>query len=290
MLRSMTAFARETTTGEFGTLVWEVRSVNHRYLEPAIRLSEEFRMLEPQIRSLLGKRLSRGKIECSLNFKADTASVARPQLNKEAAKHLRKLLEEVATINRQTAEVSPIDFLQWPGVTEVPAPDFENITQHVIPLLDKTLDDFIAARCREGDRLAEALMERINAMDNIVTTIRGQIPDILQGVRARLKQRFDELKLDVDQERLEQEMVFLTQKSDVEEELKRLETHIQEVKRIIGSDDAKPVGRRLDFLMQELNREANTLCSKSINIDTTQAGIDLKVFIEQMREQVQNIE
>jgi len=290
MLRSMTAFAREELNGEFGTLVWEVRSVNHRYLEPSTRLGEEFRSLEPEIRSLLASRLSRGKVECNLNFKTDGSKATVPQLNMDVATNVRRLLEEASTLVRGSSDVSALAFLQWPGMVEVPAPDYKSITSQVLPLLNQTLDDFILAREREGGKLAEALLSHVNAMTAIVITIRTRIPEILDNTRNRLRTRFDELKVEVDQDRLEQEMVFLTQKADVEEELKRLETHLNEVKRIIETDEDKPVGRRLDFLMQELNREANTLCSKSINVETTQAGIDLKVYIEQMREQVQNIE
>ncbi len=289
MIRSMTAFARQDMTAEFGAISWELRCVNHRYLEPSLRLPEAFRALEPQVRERIGRRLGRGKLECCLSYKPASAE-ARLVLDNDLARRLVALGTEVSHLIINPGRMSPLDILRWPGVLENPAPDLEQLADEVLDLLDRALDELVQTREREGGKLKQALEERCQAMRVIVTEVRSRLPEILAGLRQRLQERFAELQLQLDEARLEQEMVLLTQRLDVEEELKRLEMHIEEVLRILAADDGKPVGRRLDFLMQELNREANTLCSKSMDSETTRAGIDLKVYIEQMREQVQNIE
>jgi uncharacterized protein (TIGR00255 family) len=290
MIKSMTAFSREESKQDFGVLNWEIRSVNHRHLEPFVRLPEPFRGLEADVRGSLKTHLHRGKVECILNFNVAGDQVQGSVVNTALVKQLASLCENVQNEFSSLRDVSPLEVLKWPGVLEAATLDVEVISQHAMKLLNVTLQDLVASRIREGTKLREALDERLDAMDEIVKQVRSRMPVILGLVRQRLRDRFDELSVQLDNDRLEQEMVLITQKSDVEEELTRLDTHIQEVRRILRAEDGKPVGRRLDFLMQELNREANTLCSKSMDSESTKAGIDLKVFIEQMREQVQNIE
>ncbi len=289
MIRSMTGFARQDAETPFGDMSWELRGVNHRYLEPSIRLPEAFRVLEPQVREHIGQRLGRGKLECNFAYKPSTPQ-AQMTLDRELARHVVELGMDVGHMLLNPGRISPLDVLRWPGVLENPQPELDKMSGFILELLDQALDELLQTRRREGAKLQQALAERCQAMQAIVARVRERLPEVLQGVRQRLRERFDELSVQLDEDRLEQEMVLFAQRLDVEEELKRLEMHLEEVQRILDSSDDKPVGRRLDFLMQELNREANTLCSKSMDTETTRAGIDLKVYIEQMREQVQNIE
>lgn len=290
MIKSMTAYAREELKQDYGVISWELRSVNHRYLEPFIRLPENYRSMEPAVRDSLKKMLSRGKLECVFNLNAADGKASKAIVDKVAVKELADLCADVGGAMNNLRDISPLEVLKWPGVLDTPTPDVEKISKDGLELLVKALNELVVTREREGAKLREALEERLDAMSLIVVEVRKRMPEILDAVRQRLLGRFEELSVQVDKDRLEQEMIILTQKSDVEEELKRLEMHISEVQRILASDENKPTGRQLDFLMQELNREANTLCSKSMDGDTTNAGIDLKVYIEQMREQVQNIE
>ena len=290
MIRSMTAYAREEQKLEIVTLTWEVRSVNHRYLEPFIRLPEELRFMEGDVRDSLKQYLQRGKLEVILTLNSADSGELNQTVNAENLGQLAHLCELVKQGFPELREVSPLEVLKWPGILDTPDVDIEQLARQGMELLRQTLKDLVAAREREGQKLCEALLEKVAAMETIVGQVRGRMVEVLQKVRERLQARFEELQVQVDNDRLEQEMVLITQRSDVEEELKRLETHLSEVRRILTSKETKPVGRRLDFLMQELNREANTLCSKSMDSNTTKAGIDLKVYIEQMREQVQNIE
>lgn len=290
MIKSMTAYAREELKLEDTTIAWELRSVNHRYLEPYIRLPEDFRFMEAGVREALKQYLHRGKLEVVFGVSSTDAPSSSQAINQESLQQLSGLCENVKQVFPDLRAVSPLEVLKWPGILDTPATDVEALAEKSMELLHVAIRDLVVAREREGDKLREALAERADAMGEIVSDVRKRIPEILQKVRERLLGRFEELKLQLDNDRVEQEMVMITQRSDVEEELKRLETHLGEVYRILNSKDKKPLGRRLDFLMQELNREANTLCSKSMDTDTTRAGIDLKVYIEQMREQVQNIE
>lgn len=290
MIKSMTAFAREESKQEFGVLAWEIRSVNHRHLEPFIRLPEPFRSLEAEVRSELKNYLHRGKVECVLSFIVASDQIQQSLVNVDTLRQLKYLCVEVSQEIPSVREMSPLEILKWPGVLEAAELDMELVSESALELLKLALSDLVASREREGLKLKEAMEQRLDAMENIVADVRLRIPEVLEAVRQRLRDRFEELQLQLDNDRLEQEMVLITQKSDVEEELTRLDTHIHEVRRILQANEAKPVGRRLDFLMQELNREANTLCSKSMDSESTKAGIDLKVYIEQMREQVQNIE
>ena len=290
MIKSMTAYAREELKSGYGTISWELRSVNHRYLEPFIRLPENFRFLEPFVREALKQSLGRGKLECVFTISSGDEGAQKSVIDQSVVSELAGLCRDVGTHFDQLRDVSALEVLKWPGVLDSPAPDIEKITEDANNLLKKAVDELVLTRRREGEKLVDALQERLDAIHIIVQKVRSKMPAILEAVKQRLLERFEELHVQVDKDRLEQEMIILTQKSDVEEELNRLEMHISEVQRIVQGDEDKPMGRRLDFLMQELNREANTLCSKSIDGDMTKAGIDLKVFIEQMREQIQNIE
>lgn len=288
MPRSMTGFARREAKLSWGTVVWEIRSVNHRYLEPSFRLPEDFREIEPHLRDAMRKALQRGKVEASLNIQweqeetelgLNTARVA--QLTK-AAQQINRLLGAAA------APINALDILKYPGVIQKQEVDREAMQAAVLKLFNSALEGLIEHRTREGHELEQLILQRLDAVSAQVLTVRARMPEILAAQREKLQTKLAALQIDLDPERLEQEIVMLAQKADVDEELDRLDTHVIEVKRSLKQTDS--LGRRLDFLMQELNREANTLSSKSIVSDTTQAAVELKVLIEQMREQVQNIE
>ncbi|MDA3978700.1 YicC/YloC family endoribonuclease [Gallibacterium sp. AGMB14963] len=286
MIYSMTAFARQEIQAEWGSAVWEIRSVNQRYLETFFRLPEQFRSLENTLREILRQRLSRGKIECNLRVEISHSSTGL-NLNRELAAQvidsLRWIKDEL-----QQGEINPIDVLRYPGVVDDPSVDLDEIAQEILQGFDTLLTDFIAMRAREGEKLAEVISSRLEGIQTEVNFVRQKMPEILQWQRERLLQRFEEVQLQLEPTRLEQEMILLAQRVDVAEELDRLEMHIKETKDILRKGGV--VGRRLDFMMQELNRESNTLASKSINTDVTNSAVTLKVLIEQMREQVQNIE
>jgi len=283
----MTAFARAEHAGDQGTLVWELRSVNHRYLEPHLRLPEALRDLEGAVREALRQGVSRGKIECTLRFSEDSAG--RPlQVDRARATHLVAAAETVASLIQQPAPLNPLEVLAWPGVLVADASDPQALNAQAMTLFEQALGELKAGRAREGAELARLINERLDAMSEEVATLRTLVPHMLAVQRQKLLDRFADLRAELDPQRLEQEMVMLAQKSDVAEELDRLGTHVTEVRRVLASGGA--TGRRLDFLMQELNREANTLGSKAFDPRSTQAAVNLKVLIEQMREQVQNIE
>jgi len=288
MIRSMTAFARQERSGEWGALGWELRSVNHRYLEISARLPEDFRVIEMPMRALVAKHLNRGKVDCSLRFQAAVGVLGEMAVNRELARQLSQASREVDALLYNPGPVSSMDILRWPGVLQTPALDLEAIHHEAMDLLELALQELVETRAREGARLKEVIEQRLDAMEPIVAQVRERLPDLLAAQREKLQARLAELKAELDTARLEQEMVFLAQRMDVDEELERLSGHIEEVRRVLGQD--QPKGRRLDFLMQELHREANTLGSKSVAAETTRASVDLKVLIEQMREQVQNIE
>jgi uncharacterized protein (TIGR00255 family) len=284
----MTAFARQEHRDGEGALVWELRSVNHRYLEITVRLPEEFRILEPKIRELAAKRLGRGKVDCNLRFEPGAGSVAGVSVNKELA---RKIIDAVGHVDQLLHESKPptsMEILRWPGVLEVEKPDLSPMQQRAWELLDEALGSLVESRQREGARLAELITQRCSAMQEQVVAAKERMPLVLDGVRTRLRERLSELAQELDQARLEQEMALLAQRLDVDEEMDRLATHLDEVQHVLQRGE--PVGRRLDFLMQELNREANTLSSKSNDVEVTRIAVEMKVLIEQMREQVQNIE
>ncbi len=287
MVHSMTAFARSEQAGTHGTLSWEIRSVNHRYLEPHLRLPEAFRDLEGQVRDALRKGLSRGKVECTLRF-AEESQRSSLQVDRERASQLIAAAESVAALISQPAPIDPLQVLDWPGVLVGDAVDPQTLNQSALQLFHSALEQLKEGRRREGDELAKLLNERLDSILEEVATLREQVPQMLAAQRQKVLDRFSEMQAELDPQRLEQEMVLLAQKSDVAEELDRLNTHVTEVRRVLKTGGA--AGRRLDFLMQELNREANTLGSKAFDPRSTQAAVNLKVLIEQMREQVQNLE
>ncbi|MGB5517161.1 MAG: YicC/YloC family endoribonuclease [Gammaproteobacteria bacterium] len=284
----MTAFARVQKSEKFGTLTWELRSVNSRYLDINCRLPEDFRAQEGRVRECINTRLQRGKIECGLRFMPELAIETGIEVNAALVKSLIDACQQINTRLHQPSEINPVDILSWPGVVAEPEQDFKVIYAVSEKLLQHALDELVANRLREGERMRELIQKRCASMQQIVADVRRQLPQIQQRYREKLTARLEELNTGVEQDRLEQELVFLAQKMDVDEELDRLEAHLAELCDVLDREEA--VGRRLDFLMQELNREANTLGSKSADISTTQASVELKVLIEQMREQIQNIE
>ncbi|QKE65303.1 YicC family protein [Aquipseudomonas campi] len=287
MVHSMTAFARVEGAGAHGTLSWELRSVNHRYLEPHLRLPDAFRDLEGAVRDALRQGLSRGKVECTLRF-AEENTGKRLQVDSQRAQQLISAAEEVAALIKQPAPLNPLEVLAWPGVLVADAADPQALNAAALDLFNQALAELKNGRGREGAELAKLLNERLDAMSGEVVALRELVPQMLANQRQKIETRFAEMQAELDPQRLEQELVLLAQKSDVAEELDRLTTHVSEVRRVLKAGGA--AGRRLDFLMQELNREANTLGSKAFDPRSTQAAVNLKVLIEQMREQVQNIE
>ncbi len=288
MMLSMTAFSRRQADREWGSLTWELRSINHRYLETNVRLPESFRGLENVIRDTVRKKLKRGKIECQLRFQALETSQSDLQLNKEVIAKLVRANSEINKITDLDNQLTSVEILRWPGVVADQGSDADTIEKEALELFIAALDDLVSSRAREGEALKGMLNQRIVSIREIVASIREKMPDIICGQRKNLFEKLEEFKAELEPTRLEQEITILAQKADVDEELDRLDSHLDEVGRVIESNGQK--GRRLDFLMQELNREANTLSSKSIVVDTTLGAVELKVLIEQMREQIQNIE
>jgi len=284
----MTAFNRRELKAEWGTLTWELRSVNHRYLEVAPRLPENLKDLDNPVRELLRKRLSRGKVECTLRLKTNQATLETIHINQPLVRQLMKAVDTIGTLTKDTECFRVAEILAWPGVIETPEADYSEIQKAAIEELDLALNDFIAHREREGSGLKSMIETRLDGILEQVDVARKIMPELLKQQRQRILDRLDEITANPDQDRLEQEMVYIAQKADIDEELDRLTAHIDEVQRALKKGG--PCGRRLDFLMQELNREANTLGSKSINASTTRISVELKVLIEQMREQIQNIE
>lgn len=289
MIRSMTGFANAERQYEFGRLSWELRSVNHRYLEIGFRLPEEFRVLEPEIRSRLGKFLSRGKVDASLRFTpAAEAASSNLYLNREFLQHLLSLHAEIREESGISQDPELQSLMRWQGVIEERAPDSKPLHEAALELLSEAATGLQSARSREGAEMETAIRERLDTIELHVQQVRGWLPEIREALREKLLTRVADLQQPLDPGRLEQEVAFLSQKIDVDEELDRLAAHVKEARLVLERDD--PVGRRLDFLMQEFNRESNTLSSKSVDNRTTQTSVELKVAIEQMREQVQNIE
>jgi uncharacterized protein (TIGR00255 family) len=288
MIRSMTAFARQEADTEFGSLAWEIRSLNHRYLELGLRLPEELRAMESAVRERVNARLGRGKVECSCRFRPAAAGAAPVDVNED---NLTRVLAACKAVNSRlpaAVPLNPLELLGWPGVVREATVDTGPLQQQALTLLDKSLDELLLSREREGGQINTLLLQRCDDMSALVAQARSCLPEIRAGLRQKLQARLADLGVDVDPGRFEQELVMQLQKVDVDEEMDRLETHIGEVRRVL--ERKEPVGRRLDFLMQELNREANTLGSKSVVTETTNISVELKVLIEQMREQVQNVE
>ena len=287
MIRSMTAFARQEIKRPWGTAAWELRSVNQRYLETYIRLPEQLRSLEPVIRERLRQRLTRGKVECNLRFDLSSNAQSGLNMNEDLAKQLVAAANWVKNYSHE-GEINPLEILRWPGVMSAQEQDLDTISEELLAALDNTITAFIDAREREGAALKTLIEQRLDGVTEEVRKVRAQMPDILLWQRERLQSKLDDAQIQVDPNRLEQELILLAQRIDVAEELDRLDAHVKETHNILKKKEA--VGRRLDFMMQEFNRESNTLASKSINADITSSAIELKVLIEQMREQIQNIE
>ena len=288
MIRSMTAFSRKEMKAPWGTLSWELRSVNHRYLEISPRLPDTLRDLENPVREKLRQGLDRGKVECTLRLKAENIVPGKIDINEQFVKQLLEAAHRISALTGESASLSAATLLNWPGVVQTPETDQSEIQQVALALFESTLQDFVTSREREGTQLQQIILERLDKIDDQVAIVRGQLPSILQAQKDKLLARLAEINANPDKDRLEQELVYMAQKADVDEELDRLTTHVREVRRSLKQGGA--CGRRLDFLMQELNREANTLGSKSVHTLTTQVAVELKVLIEQMREQIQNIE
>lgn len=287
MIRSMTAFAAGERAATGGSLSCELRAVNHRYLELSVRLPEELRTIETVLRERIAAKISRGKVDLGIRFRPASAATGELKVNE-------RLLAQLAELGQSTAgrfpslQVNLTQLLQFPGVLEIAELDQAGLQAEALALFDATATEFVAARAREGEKLAVVMRERLDGIERIVAQIRQWLPDIRAALRAKLENRLADLKLPLEPGRLEQEVVLNLQKIDVDEELDRLTSHVAEARRVLALPEA--VGRRLDFLMQEFNREANTLGSKSVDSRTTQSAVELKVLIEQLREQVQNLE
>ena len=289
MTKSMTAFARSERRNTLGELVWEIRSVNHRFLEVMVRLPEDLRMLETTVREKVGAKLSRGKVDCGLRYRPGQAAQPDIQVNGELVERLMAAVDRVSDqLEDGRGGPSAMQVLQWPGVVELQRPDMTPVMEQAVALLDETLDDLSSGRAREGEKLATLIQQRCSALREQVAIVKTRMPEVIVELRERLSKRLGELSEELDVARVEQEMVLLAQRLDVDEEMDRLYTHLDEVESVIQRNE--PIGRRLDFLMQELNREANTLTSKSSDVTVTQCAVEMKVLIEQMREQIQNIE
>ncbi len=287
MIRSMTAFSRREVSAPWGELVLELRSVNHRFLDLSLRLPEELRAAEPALRERLGARLARGKVDLTVRFQP-AVGAAGLEVDKELAQRISRASREVDLLLYNPAPVNSMDVLRWPGVLKPPRLDHEVLRDQALTLLDEALDELVAMREREGAKLAEVIEARCQAIEQVVAKVRERLPQVLAAWREKLAQRVRELGVEADPGRLEQELALTAQKADVDEELDRLGVHLAEVRRTLARGGS--AGRRLDFLVQELNREANTLGSKSIDAEVSQAAVELKVLLEQIREQVQNIE
>ena len=289
MLQSMTAFARVSEKVSGGMLTWEMRSVNHRYLELGLRLPEALRGLEPQLRELAKNYMSRGKVEASLRLQSMGAMQVELDVNKPLIEAILQANQTVtAMLPADPAPININDILRWPGVVSSNETPDETMNKAVQDLFASACKQFQAARSKEGESLAVGMRERLQKMQTFITTLMEDLPNYKGELEARMAKRFEKLTVEVDSQRLEQEILFYLQKADVAEELDRLQVHVTEFQRQLELDE--PVGRRLDFLSQEMNREANTLGAKAFNANVSHASVELKVLIEQIREQVQNVE
>lgn len=287
MIRSMTAYASAETTGPAGTLSCELRTVNHRYLELSPRLPDELRSFESLLRERIAAKLSRGKVDITVRLRGGELGTDSLEVNSKLLSRLSELNLDL-TAMFPDIQVELTELLRFPGVMQQKDIDPEAQKTGLFEVLDRALDALTATREREGEKLGEILQDKLNGIEKVVADVRGWMPEIRTALRTRLETRLADLKQPVDPGRLEQELVLQITRTDVDEELDRLDTHITETRRVLGLKE--PVGRRLDFLMQEFNREANTLGSKSVDARSTNAAVELKVLVEQMREQVQNIE
>lgn len=288
MLQSMTGFAREAAESSFGTLTCELRTVNHRYLDVQFRLPDELRPREVEFRQQIAAAIKRGKVECSLHLRRALHENEELKLNHELVRQLSARVKELSELLPETRPLDPVDMLRWPGVIQEPDIDTEPLFATAADLLATTLSALNEMRSNEGGRIAEMLKTRCVEILDIAAGVKKRMPEVLSAVRIKQRDRIDSLNLDADPARLETELALIAQKLDIDEELDRLVSHVSEIRTVLKKSE--PVGRRLDFMMQELNREANTLGSKSADTETTRAAVDLKVLIEQMREQIQNVE
>ena len=288
MLHSMTGFARQSAESKIGTLTWELRAVNHRYLDVQFRMPDELRPSEQVFRQQVTAVLHRGKVDCVLHFRRAFDQQTELQLNDELVALVGRRVSEMAATISDLAPLNPLDLLRWPGIVQQSDVDVEPLLSAAGALLGQTLDSMAAMRASEGERIAEMLHSRCDDIDALAHYVRERTPQVLEAVNGRQRERIERLDVVADPARLEVELALIAQKLDVDEELDRLDSHVTEIRGIVGNGGA--VGRRLDFLMQELNREANTLGSKSADPETTKAAVELKVLIEQMREQIQNVE
>ena len=288
MIASMTAFARRQEHTEFGTLQWEVRSVNQRFLDLNFRLPEVVRHLEMPLREIIRNTLNRGKCDINLKITTDSNKASSFSVNESVISSLLATHQKVAEVAGNHDHLSTLQIMQWPGVLEEPETDEKSRDNLILSLFKQTLKDLIKARHREGEAMKDIILDRVTGIKCQLEVVKPAVAEIQATQRAKLEEKLSELSLDPDQDRLEQELVYAAQKSDIAEEIDRLDTHLAEIERILAKGGS--VGRRLDFLMQELNREANTIGSKSISKVTTAASVEMKVLIEQMREQIQNIE
>ncbi len=288
MIYSMTAYARKEVKSAWGSAIWEIRSVNQRYLETYFRLPEQFRGIEPLLRERFRTRLARGKVECSLRFEANPAASTELSINTALAEQVIKAANQIMHMTGELSRINPFQVMQWPGVMETAEQDMDAINTDLLAAFDDALSEFIEARGREGENMKALIEARLNAITDEVVKVRARMPEIIEWQRERLVSKFTDAKVELDPSRVEQELILLAQKSDVAEELDRLDSHVKETFNTLKNGGS--CGRRLDFMMQEFNRESNTLASKSIATDITASGVELKVLIEQMREQIQNIE
>jgi uncharacterized protein (TIGR00255 family) len=287
MITSMTAFSRLESSNELGDLSWELRSVNHRYLDVGVRLPEQLRFLEPAIRNKISEKLSRGKVEAILNFNATRTASNQLSINHDQVRQLLKICNEINNFD-VAVPLTCNDILKWPGVVETIQIDLKLLEKPILNLLEKGLDQLIEMRSREGTALATQILQKLEHFAQQFKEMQEKMPIIIKSVRDKLKERIAELQIDLDMSRFEHELILLVHKYDVTEEIDRIQTHLNEVRRIITQGGV--IGRKLDFFMQELNREANTLGSKAIDKELTNYVVEFKVLIEQIREQSQNLE
>lgn len=288
MIQSMTAFARHALEGPWGNACWEARSVNHRYLEIYLKLPENLREMESEAREKIQGRLHRGKIEIFLRAGIEGAASTELNLNEDLLEQLMELADQLSGRFEALSPPNALELLKWPGMFKTSEIGTETLRSELLAGLDLVLNEIEAVRKREGGALLAYLLDHLNAIEQHIASITPKVPEIIEKQRQTWRDRFADAKLEVDQARLEQEMLFFSQKIDVTEELNRLQIHVEETRRLLKNGGV--IGRRLDFLMQELNRETNTLASKSVDPTLSHAVVEMKVLIEQMREQIQNIE
>ena len=288
MLHSMTGFARAAADTGSGSLTWELRAVNHRYLDVQFKMPDDLRPQEQALKKIVAARIGRGNVECSLNVSRDGGKGTDIVVDDELVRVLARRLEDVADVLGEASNIDPIDVLRWPGVIRQPEIDVDSLVASSSKLLRDAVQALEKMRASEGERITTMLEARLEDIEAISKSVRERMPEVLEAARTKQRERLAKLDVEADPDRLEAELALLAQKLDVDEELDRLDSHVTEIRDALDKDE--PVGRRLDFLMQELNREANTLGSKSGDAETTRAAVDLKVLIEQMREQIQNVE